>query len=754
MLKGAESSLLLRGNVVLPDGVARDRYILVRDGRIAEIGRRRPPLSDDVPFIETAREDWILPGLLDLHTHSAYNFLPLWRSPNAPFANRFEWRGDAGYRADVSGVYKGIRKGDTKKVIGVFGELQAVAGGTVVLQESYDLDRETVGDNLLLCRDTASARDLELPAGKRILSVVNFFRPDRKTGLPQPVEKKLSQYANLRKQSKLVATLVHLAEGRSGFGSNRGVDPYTRQEFETLMAHPAMADAGAVRSTPLSLIHGCGIDPGDKAHIRFLRERNISVIWSPVSNLLLYGDTIDVESLLDAGINVALGSDWSPSGSKHVWDEAKFARFYFDAIGSPVPDELIFQMVTTNAGRCLGVPHLGRIAVGALADFFIIRSPVQSDNPLEVFLATTDRDVRATIIGGRPIYGDKVLLSQYSTDLQRLPRVEGSAVKNKAVHLPQGIGVDVDSDIHAFETAMKALDPPVKRSNLLASSDKPYRQSLQMLRARVERFGWNVREWRHKGPGKTPGRVPVSPDSVRVWRGFRHKSLAQERFVKQIGGVFIPAAVQLQGALGLTAYLPGIVPQDKPEAVPDEAALVFFKSQAVYKHMFKTVAGRTFGLMHQPVFDMTRSRSGWPVRMGKSLTAGKPCYLLDAEAGWHGGLARAVVVSRDEGQTTEAFLKVIHAAVRPLAKHPPDGLDAVILAPEESYVIYWEHWQDPRFAGETPAVDLTAHGTIVMMADANPTKVEPSLYKPTEGPELAEGDLLSLRFVRRALLPW
>lgn len=754
MLQGAESSLLLRGNVVLPDGVARDRYILVREGRIAEIGRRRPALSDDVPFIETEREDWILPGMLDLHTHSAYNFLPLWRSPNAPFANRFEWRGDAGYRKEVRGVYGHIHKGPTRKVIGIFGELQAVAGGTVVLQESFDLDRETVGGSLLLCRDTASTSDLKLPASKRILSVVDFFRPGRNSGRPRAVDNKLSQYVKLRDKDKLVATLVHLAEGRSGFGSNRGVDSYTREEFEALMAHPAMKDAGAVRSTPLSLIHGCGIDPRDRAHIDFLRERDISVIWSPVSNLLLYGDTIDVETLLDAGINVALGSDWSPSGSKHVWDEAKFAHFYFDAIGSPVPDELIFQMVTTNAGRCLGVPELGRIAVGALADFFIIRSPIQSENPLEVFLATTDRDVRATIIGGRPIYGDRTLLAQFSAELQSLPRIEGSAVKNKSVHLPQGIEVDVDKDILAIEIAMKALEPPVKRSNLLVSSDKPYRQSLQMFRARVERFGWNVREWRHNGPSSTPGRVPVRPDSVRVWRGFRHPFLQKKKFVDQIGSVFIPAAVQLQGPLGLTAYLPGIVPQEKPEAVPDEIALVFFESQPVYRKMFGTVAGRSFGLMHQPVFDMKRSRSGFPVKMGTTLVSGKPCYLLDVDADWHEGLARAVIVARDEGQTTANFLKAVRAAVQPLARNPPAGLDGVILAPEEDCIVYWEHWREAEAATKAPAANLAGLGAPIMTADAVPAKVEPSLYQATAGPFVAAGDHLNLRFVRRALLPW
>src|SRR4029453_7960210 len=100
-----------------------------------------------------------------------------------------------------------------------------------------------------------------------------------------------------------------------------------------------------VRSSPLTLIHGCGIDTRNPEHLRFLRERDISIVWSPVSNLLLYGDTLDVETLLAEGINVALGSDWSPSGSKHAWDEAKFARFYLDAIGSLVSDQQIFQMV-------------------------------------------------------------------------------------------------------------------------------------------------------------------------------------------------------------------------------------------------------------------------------------------------------------------------------------------------------------------------------------------------------------------------
>src|SRR5687767_3866106 len=136
MLQGQEASLLLRGDIVTPDGIARDRYILVRDGRIAEISRRRPARTENVRFLETRRGEWIFPGLINLHTHATYNFLPLWRSPFYPFANRFEWRGDVSYKKDVGGFARDFAKRDgMREIISVFGELQAVAGGTAILQE-------------------------------------------------------------------------------------------------------------------------------------------------------------------------------------------------------------------------------------------------------------------------------------------------------------------------------------------------------------------------------------------------------------------------------------------------------------------------------------------------------------------------------------------------------------------------------------------------------------------------------------------
>lgn len=751
MPKHAKRALLLRGKVVHPDGTARARYVLVRNGRIETVSRSRPPRTKDAVFVKTDSEDWVFPGLLDLHTHATYNLLPLWHSPLAPFDNRFQWRGDEGYKRDIKETSKKISS--EKKTLAVFAELQAVAGGTTVLQESRDLDREIAPRHrLLLCRDTADPQDLYLEKGGTILSVVDFFKPNG-GGKPSPSTWALNKYLAARKKGNLLATLAHVAEGRSGFGTDRGVDPYSRSEFEAFMAHPAFKDAAAVRQSPLALIHGSGIDTRNPEHVRFLRKRNISVIWSPVSNLLLYGDTLDVETLLAEGINVALGSDWSPSGSKHVWDEAKFARLYFDAIGSTVSDEQIFQMVTTNAGRCLGVPHLGRIEPGALGDFFILRSPLESDNPLEVFLSTTDRHVRATIIGGRPIYGARDFLEQFGVSLQDLPRAEGSAVRNKAVHLPTELKVNVDRDIAALEKTMKALDPPVKRSNLLSSSDKIYRRRVQTLAAKTVRLGWNVQQWRKQGPSAQPGHVPVRPNAVRVWRGFRADGMSNGDFYERLGRNFIPMTVQALAWLGMTAYLPTVLPDKKPASVPDEIALVFYESQDAYRRTFQTTIGRAYGLLHEPVFS-AGSKSGFPRLLGDVFQAHQPYYLFEQDVDWYHGQCRVLVGTRKSNQTQAAFHERLHRTLKSLQKRPPKGLDGAIVSASEDCLVYWEHWADGARMVDDKIARLAGLVRVILLKQAMPMRVPTELTEKYEGLTVKGGECLNLRFQRRALYPW
>ena len=756
--------LLLRGKVVQADGTARDRYVLVKEGVIVDVSRRRPVLSEDALVIETGPNDWIFPGLLDLHSHTDKNVMPIWnykRHQKEFFGNRFEWRRNKHYRAEVRDRFNAIKKKCAKHIVPAFAEIQAVAGGTTVLQEDWDLDQQIGdGDNPLLCRGTGDASDLALPRRKSIWSVIDFFEPNKGKPVPQTEYSKdkkkkmpvlIEEYAKNRK--KLQATLVHLAEGKSGFGSadSAGFDKYSRKEFEAFMSHPALKDAGQVKdSSALAIIHGCGIDVNDHKHIEFLRERNIHVIWSPVSNFLLYGDTLNVEPLIQGGVNVALGSDWSPSGSKHVWDEAKSARYFFEALDSSISDFQIFQMVTTGATHCLGLDNVGRIEKGCLADFFILRSPIESDNPMEVFFKTDDRDVWAVVVGGKPIYGDRIFLEEFGIPLQELPPVEGSAVANKAVHLPEELGINVRRDIDQMEAAFKEVG--LKRSNLLVSSDVPYQERISKLQEFMSDFGWKVKKQRRKKSRQSRG-IKVAPDSVRVWRGFCQPDALEnkERFRRQLGQIFIPCTTQLLPQAGMTAYLPTVLPDEIPQAVPDEIALVFYRSQEAYSASFGHTGARVQGLLHQPVFSFEkghrRSLSGFPKFYSGKIKFDQAYYLFEDSIDWYFGETINLVGSRPEKVDTKTWKEAIAEILSELQKNRPRYLEAGIFAASEEYVVFWEHWNKQGKASAALR-SLKKLANTEMCESAARVSVPQNVVSRFSGLPIEGGEFFNMRFHR------
>ncbi|HKV09775.1 MAG TPA: amidohydrolase family protein [Thermoanaerobaculia bacterium] len=756
--------LLLSGRIVYSDGSARQRYVLVRDGRIVWVGVGRPPavLAAGAREIVTGPRGWIFPGLINLHTHSTYNVLPLWHSRKAPFTNRFEWRGDPDYRADISGRLDELRKVEGSQLtLAVVSELQAIAGGTSVLDQSNRLDANAVEHEVVLCRDTGDPTDIGLPADRRIDSIVDFFTPDG--GKPAPKKNKQGEalidgYAQARDAGKLGAVLVHLAEGRSGFGSGRGVDPYSRAEFEAFLRHPAVADPERVRAVPLNLVHACGLDVHDDAHLEFLRERNISVIWSPVSNLLLYGDTLDAERLLQGGVNLALGSDWSPSGSKHVWDEAKFARRFLDAIGSTVCDADVFRMVTLNAARCLGSQQLGRIEEGAFADMFIVESPIDSDSALEVFFSTDDRHVLATIINGLPIYGRRSFLEQFDLPLQSLPAREGSAAKDKAVFLPTHLEIDLGTALDEIEDRLKKLERPALRSNLLASSDKPYQRRIQRLRGEAELFGWSVKQTaRRLARGEPPmkGLVPVAPDAVQVRCGFA-AGADRERYLDRLGSVVAPSTVMVMRTLGLTAYVLGVPPADHAPACPDEVAILFYESREACAASESSVGGRLNSLLQEPVAgaDPKGSWSAFPVPLASPLRSRTAYHLFTGPVDWHGGLTRLCVGLRDASrQDVEAFHDGLHRVCAGLAADPR-SVDGALLAVDDDYFVFWDHRAEARPEDDRHLGQLAALGTLILNAQAADQNANGQLFETWAGFPLQGGECLRMRFERRAFFPW
>src|SRR5205823_4861448 len=67
----------------------------------------------------------------------------------------------------------------------------------------------------------------------------------------------------------------------------------------------------------------------------------------------LYGQTTNITAAAKAGIAIALGPDWSPSGSKNLLNELKIARLAAQTAGSNLTDYDLVASATRGAAAIL-----------------------------------------------------------------------------------------------------------------------------------------------------------------------------------------------------------------------------------------------------------------------------------------------------------------------------------------------------------------------------------------------------------------
>src|ERR1700744_539841 len=165
------------------------KTILIADGKISRVIDGRDELTDitGVDRIELEEDMVVFPGLINLHTHTTYNILPIWESKQV-WKNRFQWRNNKDYKADISNLLYYIQdnwKDASNAALvntayAIISEIQAVAGGTTLIQETLDLDKEAPDDRSFIIRNTGDQRDLQIPPGSDVYSVIDFYEPDVK----------------------------------------------------------------------------------------------------------------------------------------------------------------------------------------------------------------------------------------------------------------------------------------------------------------------------------------------------------------------------------------------------------------------------------------------------------------------------------------------------------------------------------------------------------------------------------------------
>jgi cytosine/adenosine deaminase-related metal-dependent hydrolase len=140
--------------------------------------------------------------------------------------------------------------------------------------------------------------------------------------------------------------------------------------------------------------------------IKKVARAGASVSWCGFSNKFMFNVTCKIKKMLEAGINVTIGTDSSATGSMNLLDEMRYDRMLYRAMyGEDLPAETIFRMVTINAARAFRLDsRTGALDEGKLADLLVTRA--RREDPYENLRSASMEDIELVTLAGKPLYGE------------------------------------------------------------------------------------------------------------------------------------------------------------------------------------------------------------------------------------------------------------------------------------------------------------------------------------------------------------
>lgn len=340
----------------------------------------------------TCPQGVISPGLINTHDHITFAQNSPLPDTGERFEHRHDWR--TGLRGHTVVDVPGSASNDAIR----FGELRFLFGGATSTNGSggqpgilRNLDRDALLEGLEQAPIQYQTFPLAETSSTQRRSTCNYGgSPDTDMFIADKE-----------------AYTPHIAEG---------IDQVARNEFLCTSSDsydvtmPGLSNDVMVAQT--AVIHGTGLLAPDFA---LMAQRNSALIWSPRTNVSLYGDTAQVTTASRLGVQIALGTDWIASGSTNLLRELRCAdelnRNYYNGFFS---DAALWRMATANAAAAIAMDDaIGVLTPGNIADIAIFDA--RDHAQFRAVIEAQPKDVALVLRGGKPLYGDETVISALRT---------------------------------------------------------------------------------------------------------------------------------------------------------------------------------------------------------------------------------------------------------------------------------------------------------------------------------------------------
>ena len=420
-------NILINNGIILPMNASNEDkpyfngYVGIEGERIAFVSSNPDEAKaciakhkDDCTQIDASGKV-VMPGLINTHTHVAMALLR-GISDDVPLMEWLEqhiWpiEGKMGYQE----VYDGAR----------LGILEMLMGGTTTFVDMYPYE-EAIAE----AAESAGIRAVVSPCPMD-------FRMEHFENDWRQVKKRFSgsRLVTMWMGPHAVYTLSgeHLQRSISlskelGIGSHVHLAE-TQTEQDNCMAQHGMSpteylEKEGLFSTKTLAAHCVVMSDHD---IEILARHGVSVAHNPQSNMKLASGIAPVRKMLDAGINVAIGTDGASSNNDlDMWEEMRTASLLQKvATMDPcaIPAYTALQMATVNGAKAIGREgKLGVLTTGAFADILLVdieKAHLYPHTNLisELVYSTHASDVDTVIVNGKIVVRNRKCLSMNAAEV-------------------------------------------------------------------------------------------------------------------------------------------------------------------------------------------------------------------------------------------------------------------------------------------------------------------------------------------------